>query len=194
MLISPHHHLLRGRTGYRNLARVRRTWTRSAGRSVHVEQWIFLVRACVATDTWKKLVEVKGEYEITMYDVNDHFVKPWTQGTGCSIALLMNAAEQLPVEGMLSHAWAGSLVETYNCLQNMVNHSGVPSTARFFFCTFSMYQPQDGAEGGLSIDEQIAMEPFAKIIEAKPTHGMFVLHTTISEVYDRLHGWRTRQM
>ena len=68
----------------------------------------------------------------------------------------------------------------------MVNHSGVPSAARFFFCTFSMYQPQDGAEGGLSISEQIALEPFANIIESKPTHGMFVLHTTISEVYDRL--------
>lgn len=154
--------------------------------SLSVEQWIFFVRACVATDTWKKLAEVKGEYEITMYDVNDHFVKPWTQGTGCSIALLMNTAEQLPVEGMFSHAWAGSVVETYNCLQNMVNHSGVPSTARFFFCTFSMYQPQDSAAGGLSISEQIALEPFAKIIESKPTHGMFVLHTTVSEVYDRL--------
>ena len=154
--------------------------------SLSIEQWIFFVRACVATDAWKKLAEVKGEYEITMYDVNDHFVKPWTQGTGCSIALLMNTAEQWPVEGMFSHAWAGSVVETYNCLQNMVNHSGVPSAARFFFCTFSMYQPQDGAEGGLSISEQIALEPFAKIIESKPTHGMFVLHTTISEVYDRL--------
>ena len=72
------------------------------------------------------LAEVKGEYEITMYDVNDHFVKPWTKGTGCSIAILMNKSKQLPVEGMLSHAWAGSVVETYNCLQNMVNHSGVP--------------------------------------------------------------------
>merc|ERR1719456_1276407 len=68
----------------------------------------------------------------------------------------------------------------------MVNCLSVPSTARFFFCTFSMYQPQDGAEGGLSISEQIALEPFAKIIESKPTHGMFVLHTTVSEVYDRL--------
>ena len=154
--------------------------------SLSVEQWIFFVRACVATETWKKLAEVKGEYEITMYDINDHFVKPWTRGTGCSIALLMNTAEQLPVEGMFSHAWAGSVVETYNCLQNMVNHSGVPSTARFFFCTFSMYQPQDGVEDGLSISEQIALEPFAKIIESKPTHGMFVLHTTGSEVYDRL--------
>ena len=107
------------------------------------------MRACVDTDTWRKLAEVKGEYEITMYDVCDHFVKPWTRGTGCSIALLMNSAAQLPVEGVFSHAWAGSVVETYNCLQNMVNHAGVPSNARFFFCAFSMYQPDDGADAPL---------------------------------------------
>merc|ERR1719265_1160943 len=121
-----------------------------------------------------------------MYDVNEHFVKPWTQGTGCSISLLMNTAEQLPAEGMFSHAWAGSVLETYNCLQNMVNHCGVPSTARFFFCTFSMYQPEDSAPGGLTISEQVGLNAFAKIIESKPMHGMFVLHTTLSEVYDRL--------
>ncbi|CAE8592040.1 unnamed protein product [Polarella glacialis] len=94
-----------------------------------VAQWVFFIRKCVETCTWKKLAEIKGEYEITMYDICE---KPWTEGTGCSIALLMNTAEQLPVEGMLSHAWAGSVVETYNCLQSMVNHFDVPLTAHFF--------------------------------------------------------------
>lgn len=160
--------------------------------SLSVAQWIFFLRACVATDTWKALKATKGgEYKINMYDINEHFVKPWTKGTGCSIALLMNKAVQKPVEGMLSHAWAGSVIETYNCLQNMVNHSGVPSTARFFFCTFSMYQPEDGAYGAPSIAEQVAMNPFMHVIESKPAHGMFVIHTTISEVYERL--WVTHE-
>ena len=44
--------------------------------SLSVEQWVFFVRMCVSTDTWKKLAEIKGEYNITMYDINDHFVKP----------------------------------------------------------------------------------------------------------------------
>jgi hypothetical protein len=159
--------------------------------SLSVEQWIFFISACVATDTWKALVEKKGEYNINMYDVKHYFVKPWTQGTGCSIALLMNAKVQLKAEGMFSHAWAGSVVETYNCLQNMVNHSGVPKTARFFFCTFSMYQGEDGVPNGLYIKEQIAMKPFAKIIESNPKHGIFVIHTTLSEVYERL--WVTHE-
>lgn len=154
--------------------------------SLTVQQWILFVHACVNTDTWKALVKAKGEYAITMYDLNYHFVESWTAGTGCSVALLMNATEQLPAEGMLSHAWRGSVVETYNCLQNMVNHYGVPPTARFFFCAFSVYQPNDGAEGGLSISEQLELKPFAKIIESKPAHGMFVVHTTVYEVYSRL--------
>jgi len=181
--------------GYAPLA-VRPRWLPEKGKgqanvhplcwSISIEKWIFFLRACISTHTWKRLVELKGEYGITMYDVNDHFVKPWTSGTGCSLAILMQGDEELPAEGMLSHSWGGSVVETYNCLQNMVNKSDVPSVARFFFCTFSMYQPEDGAQGGLSISEQIKLEPFAKIIESRPKYGMFVLHTTVSEVYDRL--------
>lgn len=68
----------------------------------------------------------------------------------------------------------------------MVNHDNVPSNSRIFFCTFSLYQPEDVAPGGLSIEQQVALNPFAEIIESKPKHGIFVMHTTISEVYERL--------
>ena len=40
-------------------------------------------------------------------------------------------------------------------------------------CTFSLYQPNDHADGGLSVDAQVKMAPFMRI-------------TTSSEVYDRL--------
>jgi len=155
-------------------------WTISVG------QWTLFVRACVATETWKALAEAKGEYQINLYDINEHFIKPWTQNTGCSIALLLNTECSLPAEGMFSHAWAGSVVETYNCMQNMVNHRGVPPTANFFYCAFSMYQPEDNAPGGLSISEQLSLEPFLRVIESEPKHGMFVIHTTTAEAYDRL--------
>merc|ERR1712194_443884 len=107
-----------------------------------------------------------------MYDINQHFVTPWTRNTGCSIALLLNAMHEslLPAEGFFSHAWAGSVIETYNCLQNMVNHNNVPLDARFFYCTFCLYQPEDNTEGGLSIEEQIEKEPFAKIVQSNPEY------------------------
>eukprot|EP00971_Amphidinium_carterae_P088579 1752790-Amphidinium_carterae.1 len=96
----------------------------------------------------------------------------------------MNCEEPLPAEGMLSHSWGGSVVESYNCMQNLVNHCGVPMEARFFFCAFSLYQPGDSegiAAGGLTIDQQVELQPFKKIIESKPKHGMYVVHTTLAE-------------
>lgn len=151
-----------------------------------IEQWIFFVRACVATDVWKALVAGKGEYNITMYDIKDYFVVPWTAGTGSSISLLMNGASSKKVELMISHAWGGSVLEVYNCLQNLVNHEGVPSSTPVFYCTFSMYQPEDGFAGGLTIDQQLTRKPFATIIESNPKHGMFIIHTSVFEVYSRM--------
>ena len=149
---------------------------------MRIEQWIFFVRACVDTETWKALVVARGsEYKVSMYDVRDHFVVPWTRGTGCSIAQLLNPMQE-PVELMLSHSWGGSVVETYNCIQSAVNHHQVAMGAKIFYCTFSMYQPEDGAPGGLSISEQLDRKPFASIIKSCPKFGMFVVHTTTCEV------------
>jgi len=155
--------------------------------SLSVKQWIGFVRACMKTETWKALAHMKGEYKINMYDVNQHFVIPWTKGTGSSLALLMNCDEQSVVQLMLSHAWAGSVLESYNCLQNLVNHTDdINMDTRIFFCTFCMYQCADDAEGGLSIGAQVDLAPFQKVIASRPKHGMAILHTTISEVYGRL--------
>ena len=172
--------------------------------SLTIEQWVYFVKECAATSTWDALVKAKGEYNINMYDVNDHFVIPWTKGTGSSLALLMREAnilncsgqtskndeDQLEVELMISHAWGGSVVETYNCMQNLVNHHKIPRRTNIFFCTFCLYQvndvPQTSALGGLSIPEQLKQEPFAQIIQSEPKYGMYVVHTTLYEVYGRM--------
>ena len=71
--------------------------------SISIGQWLRFVRACVDTATWRQLAKAKGEYGVTMHDLCTHFVKPWTAGTGCSVALLMNGnQEPSPVEAFLS--------------------------------------------------------------------------------------------
>ena len=47
---------------------------------------------------------------VTGYDINDHFVKPWTHGKGNSVALLMNPIPKR-AEVMLSHAWGEDIEE-----------------------------------------------------------------------------------
>lgn len=154
-----------------------------------IEQWIWFSNACVHTETWNVLAATRGdEYKVSMYDVNDHFVKPWTKGTSNSIALLLNldVEEHKPAALMISHAWGGSVLETYNFLQNLCNQENVPFTTPIFFCVFSIYQPQDSAAEGLTISEQLKLEPFAQIIKSEPPYGIQVLHTTIKEVYTRM--------
>ena len=65
-----------------------------------------------------------GEYEaaqkargyVCLYDINTLFVIPWSRGTGCGAALLMNAEAPLEAEVMISHAWAeaGLLLRNLN--------------------------------------------------------------------------------
>jgi len=153
--------------------------------SITIENWLRFTRACIATETWACIAKVKGENEITMYDINTHFIKPWTKGTGCSVAMLFdeNPSE---IELMISHAWGGSVKETLLSIESLVSLYYLPKDARMFFCTLCMYQPEDGAQGGLSIQEQLDLGSFAKIIELKPKYGMYVIHTTCYEVYKRL--------
>jgi len=153
--------------------------------SISLENWVRFVQTCMATTTWRILAKTKGEKNVNMYDINDHFIKPWTLGTGCSIACLMDG-DQGPAELMVSHAWAGSVIESLASIKTIMMMYLVPKETRIFFCTLCMYQADDGAIGGLTIQEQLAMRPFQTIIYQKPQHGMFILHTTISEVYERL--------
>lgn len=138
----------------------------------------------MSTDTWTMLAGHKGnEGHINMYDLKDYFVVEWTKSTGCSVALLMNP-DPTPVDLMISHAWAGSVRESLSALRSAVYDEGVPSTTSIFWCTFCMYQCEDGA--GLSIAEQLSKEPFAQIIRSAPSFGMRVVHTSRYEVYQRL--------
>ena len=58
--------------------------------SISLKYWIRFVDTCMATSTWRTLAKTKGERNVDMYDINMHFIKPWTSRTGCSIACLMD--------------------------------------------------------------------------------------------------------
>lgn len=136
-----------------------------AGRwALSIGQWVRVMEYIVRTDTWRALAEAKGAARVTMDDVTSHFVVPWTRGTGCSLALLMNADEPREIDVMLTQSWVGrSALETLRRLDETAEGGdstsafggGVTRTANIFFAPFSIYQPQDGAPGGRSFDEQV---------------------------------------
>jgi len=153
--------------------------------SVSLVNAIQFIQLCMSTETWRVLAAIKGEDNITMHDINTHFVIPWTRGTGCSIALLFDQ-DPGEVELMFSHSWSASVKQTFNALRSITLMHKIPGDTRVFFCTLCQYQPGDGAHRGLSVQQQLNMDPFSQVIGSKPKYGMFIIHTLISEVYDRL--------
>lgn len=150
-----------------------------------IQQFFGFVEACMSTLRWKDLQNkeihlddgtlVKAKGYVNGYQFCDHFVKPYTQGTGCSLALLENS-NPVDAEIMLSHSWSEDIEELRGALREF------DVCSRIWFCICANYQPEDGA--GPSITEQLAQSPFKNVIEH--VQEMFVVHTSTAEVYDRL--------
>jgi len=56
-----------------------------------------------------------------------------------------------------------------------------------WFCTFAQYQAGDMAgDCGPTVQEQLALDPFKRVIASMPPHGMLTIHTSTAELYGRL--------
>eukprot|EP00930_Biecheleria_cincta_P039964 TRINITY_DN27420_c0_g1_i1.p1 TRINITY_DN27420_c0_g1~~TRINITY_DN27420_c0_g1_i1.p1 ORF type:complete len:493 (-),score=95.52 TRINITY_DN27420_c0_g1_i1:47-1525(-) len=167
------------RTGPGHLAVPPERW------GMQLKQWVAFVMACEITEEWDRL---ESEYEdVNLYHVCDSFVKPWTRNTGNSIALLMNNSSPLKLDLMVSHAWAEGMIECMIALLGRSSVMGVSLTDAIWFCAFAQYQPGD-MEGdcGPGVAEQLALDPFKSVIASMPQLGMMVVHTSQSELYNRL--------
>jgi len=154
-----------------------------------VEQAIDILKYCATTSTWAALADVKGEGCITMRDVAAHFLRPWTQGTGCSVAVLLwgllpdeyvegrstadNAPQPDAAQAFVCHAWDGPVVELRECLRSMAKDLS-PRT-RIWLDAFSLYLPDDGAPGGLMHSEQ--MSASSQALKELPPLGIFVVRS-----------------
>lgn len=150
-----------------------------------VDQFDQFMQACQRIDCWALLASHEHQYKtaghVDAYQLNTEFVKPWSASTGCSVSLLMNE-EPLAATVMLSHGWGEDIEQVQRMLQEAVTIGTLTSTTVIWFCVLSNYQPEDGH--GPSISEQLAMDPFGKVIAS--ADSMLVLHTTTQEVYGRL--------
>ena len=64
---------------------------------------------------------------VNAHHVNARFVIPWTRGTGCGVALLMNHVP-LEAEVMLSHDWNGDIEQTFQIIEEL------PKDRTVWFC------------------------------------------------------------
>lgn len=165
-------------------------WSNAAvppvGWGMAIAQFAEFVQACAATSIWQQTMLEHGH--ITLYKAVDSFVKPWTRGTGCGIALRMNEGGPWNAELMISHCWAECLSEAAEALHNYAAQAKLQSSVALWFCAFAQYQCGDeNGDPGPTISEQLSQDPFGSVIQHVSSNlGMVVLQTSQADVYSRL--------
>ncbi|CAE8726009.1 unnamed protein product, partial [Polarella glacialis] len=157
-------------------------WTMSA------QHWFDIIEFCKTSPRYAALKTSKPI--VNMYDINSLFVKPWSKDTGCSLAVLMSRESVQNAQLMISHCWGEDLEQTEEALCRHFDVCRVPLTTAIWFCVFSNYQAEDDA--GPSLSDQLAMEPFARVIGSYALktrnggYGMVAVHTASADLYSRL--------
>ncbi|CAE8624174.1 unnamed protein product [Polarella glacialis] len=165
-----------------------RQWKEPEKWTLTIRQFSLVVDHCKSLPAYLKIKTEKGF--INLYDLNKICVTPWTATTGCCLATMMNKSVGQHAKLMLSHCWGEDLEECQVALEQFYLDYDIGTDTPVWFCVFANYQPHDGA--GPSIAEQLAMEPFANVIQSKHLQaefgglGMCAVHTTKEDLYDRL--------
>jgi len=148
--------------------------------ALELEQLLTTIKKYIHTERYEDVKRQKGY--VNLYDINELFVTPETRGTGCGIALTLNAEQPKRAEVMLSHAWGEDVEE----LEDALSRIKMNSQTSVWFCLFSLYQC-GGMDGdcGPTIKAQLDMQPFMNVI-GLPDVEMVVVHTTRQELYERL--------
>jgi len=158
-----------------------------------LRQWAAFIAACFMGDgpDYMTFDRSSGEGRdadlVTFYHIVDAFVKPWTDGIGSSVSLLLNNHRPLKAELLISHAWGESVVETMSAVLSRAFSMGLTLDAVVWFSAFSMYQPGDEpGDCGPTIAEQQALGPLSAVLAANPPDGLIAVQTSRGEFFSRL--------
>jgi len=115
----------------------------------------------------------KYKKESNFYKINTDIVIPETKGSGIPYAMKVNEKVAKVVTMMVSHAWNETLEAFITALGQLKN----AADEVFWVCTFSQYQPEDGA--GPTITNQINGKPFESIINCcvRNDKGMVTIYS-----------------
>jgi len=116
-----------------------------------------------------------------MRDYVKIIVKPITDGTGLSYALLRNRQSPLKAKVMVSHAWDESIQQFVEAIERSKEEGP------FWVCAFSIYQNNDDTKG-VTIGEQLGSDPeygpFATVLRGVDL--MLAVLTAECDIYTRL--------
>lgn len=150
-----------------------------------MNSWNNVIDHCKLLPEYRKIKSNTGF--VNLYELNKAAIKPWTNGTGCGLAILMTKESALSAGLMISHCWGEDLEECQAAVNKYVTNRSIPGQTPAWFCIFANYQCQD--EVGPSIQAQLDMQPFQSVITSIAEsfgYGMVAVHTTREDLYGRL--------
>lgn len=165
-----------------------RQWLHPEKWALPMSSWSSVINHCKTMPEYQKIKSDTGF--VNLYELNKLAVKPWTQGTGCGLAILMTQESAVSAGLMISHCWGEDLEECQSAVDKYVTGKGIPGETPVWFCIFANYQCQD--ELGPSIQAQLDMQPFQRVITSVGLktesigYGMIAVHTTREDLYSRL--------
>lgn len=165
-----------------------RQWLEPEKWALPMSSWSSVINHCKTMPEYQKVKSNTGF--VNLYELNNLAVKPWTEDTGCGLAILMTQESAVSAGLMISHCWGEDLEECQSAVDKYVMGKGVPGETPVWFCIFANYQCQD--EIGPSIQAQLDMQPFQRVItsvglkEQNFGYGMIAVHTTREDLYSRL--------
>ena len=153
---------------------------------------------------------VKKTTAVSLHTLNTKFCMNHTNGTGMSVALNMQTPSRqggpvanLNAKVMISHSWSEDMEEVLDMLKEFEGtllrtseDENAPMTQRFddntpiWFCALSQFQVNTSQTPrkdplGPTVGEQVAQDPFEKVINDTGVLNMIVLQTSTADPYTR---------
>jgi hypothetical protein len=142
------------------------------------------------TAKWQELsqsTDRKKAGVVNGHQVNNAFVKPFTRGTGCSVALLYNNGEPIDADVMISHTWNEDMDQVEEAIHDMSQRDGRGDNLVIWFCIFGNYQCGDEpGDMGPTLEQQLDKDPFGTVIRSERLSFMCLSITSEEDPYDRL--------
>lgn len=165
-----------------------RQWEDPQKWTLSIDEWDRVLTFCQEQEAYQ-VFKSHGKKYVNMYDLNQEYVKPWTRGEGCGVAVMMSQHREDSAQLMLSHAWAEDVEECQSAVMEHVREAQLPRETAVWFCLFANYQVGD--ESGPSIEAQLSLKPFASVISAASLrrgtgYGLHAIHTSTADLYQRL--------
>jgi len=148
-----------------------------------MRQWRAVFSHCIALPEYQQRKAQQGY--VTMYDIKELFITPWVEGTGCSLAMLLNAGLEKPRPAALivSCAWGGDVEESMEAMDRFVKQKGVHDETVVWFSLLSS-PPELAAQPSNSSYMSVVSSP--QLLAEKGGLGIVALHTSTEDFYERL--------